>query len=130
MLVRKDEPFLWSESRYTATMKFCPNCGMTLTHIKTDHDATLRFRCPRCMYVDGDLHPHKPIATVSNTTEEKVVVIEEDQDLQMLPTERAECPKCQNNVAYVWQVQTRSADEGATQFYRCTKCSHTWRLYT
>ncbi|MCW4034486.1 MAG: transcription factor S, partial [Candidatus Bathyarchaeota archaeon] len=26
--------------------------------------------------------------------------------------------------------QTRSGDEGATQFFRCTKCSHTFRLYT
>ncbi|MGH9996735.1 MAG: transcription factor S, partial [Nitrososphaeraceae archaeon] len=25
---------------------------------------------------------------------------------------------------------TRSADEATTQFYRCTKCSHTWRNYS
>jgi DNA-directed RNA polymerase subunit M len=26
-------------------------------------------------------------------------------------------------------VQTRRADESATQFFRCTKCGHTWREY-
>jgi hypothetical protein len=27
-------------------------------------------------------------------------------------------------------LQTRSADEATTQFYRCTKCGHTWRNYS
>ncbi|MGC2430674.1 MAG: hypothetical protein WA393_06530 [Nitrososphaeraceae archaeon] len=27
-------------------------------------------------------------------------------------------------------LQTRSADEATTQFYRCTKCNHTWRNYS
>jgi DNA-directed RNA polymerase subunit M len=27
-------------------------------------------------------------------------------------------------------VQTRSIDESMTQFYRCTKCGHTWRDYS
>ena len=42
---------------------------------------------------------------------------------------RIECPKCGNMEAYAWQMQTRSADEGATTFYRCTKCGHSWREY-
>ncbi|MCE2508324.1 MAG: RPA12/RPB9/RPC11 RNA polymerase family protein, partial [Nitrosopumilaceae archaeon] len=29
-----------------------------------------------------------------------------------------------------WMLQTRSADEPTTQFYRCTGCGHTWRDYS
>jgi len=41
-----------------------------------------------------------------------------------------ECPKCGNNQVYVWQVQTRGADESSTQFFRCTKCGYTFREYS
>ena len=37
------------------------------------------------------------------------------------------CDSCGNDKAYVHQQQTRSADEGATNFYECTKCKHNWR---
>ena len=59
-----------------------------------------------------------------------VVIGKEDQGLKTNPTTKIKCPKCENTLAYTWQVQTRSGDEGATQFFRCTKCNHTFRLYT
>jgi DNA-directed RNA polymerase subunit M len=34
------------------------------------------------------------------------VIGKEEQKLRTLPTLRIECPKCGNNLAYVWQVQT------------------------
>ena len=39
------------------------------------------------------------------------------------------CPNCGNGRAYFMQMQTRSADEPMTTFYKCTeqKCSITWR---
>jgi len=37
------------------------------------------------------------------------------------------CPECGNIQAYWWIVQTDSGDEPSTQFFRCTKCNHTWR---
>ena len=52
-----------------------------------------------------------------------------EQKLQTLPTAAVECPKCGNNQAYTWQVQTRGADESSTQFFRCTKCNYTFREY-
>ncbi len=36
---------------------------------------------------------------------------------------------CDSNEAVWWMLQTRSADEPTTQFYRCTKCNTTWRNY-
>ncbi len=46
-----------------------------------------------------------------------------------MPIADAECPKCSNKEAYFWTEQTRAADEPETQFYRCTKCNNTWRVY-
>lgn len=37
------------------------------------------------------------------------------------------CPKCGHNQAYYLQVQTRSADEPMTTYYRCVKCAHNWK---
>jgi transcription factor S len=48
---------------------------------------------------------------------------------ETLPVTKAECKKCGNVMAYYWMMQTRSADEPSTRFYRCTKCNHTWREY-
>lgn len=114
-------------------MKFCPSCGtqLGLLHDEDDASTGLRFRCPECGYAEGDPpSPQGPKATDFDLPEKAVVIIGKEQELRTTPTDRAECPKCHNNLAYVWQVQTRSADEGATQFFRCTQCGYTWRLYT
>lgn len=42
-------------------------------------------------------------------------------------TDTEGCPKCGNIQAYWWLVQTDAADEPSSQFFRCTKCNHTWR---
>lgn len=34
------------------------------------------------------------------------------------------CPKCNNSQAYYRTMQLRSADEGQTVFYKCTKCKY------
>ena len=44
-------------------------------------------------------------------------------------TIKIDCEKCGHTEAVWWMLQTRSADEPTTQFYRCTKCNHTWRNY-
>jgi len=40
---------------------------------------------------------------------------------------QAVCPECRNDEAYFREIQTRSADEPATIFYRCTRCAKTWK---
>jgi len=39
------------------------------------------------------------------------------------------CPGCQAKKAYFFQLQTRSADEPPTSFYKCVACSKQWREY-
>jgi DNA-directed RNA polymerase subunit M len=60
---------------------------------------------------------------------EKMVVIDSDDEVETMPTASARCEKCGNNEAVYWQLQTRSADEASTTFYRCRKCKFTWRDY-
>ena len=45
------------------------------------------------------------------------------------PIIKAECKECGNEKAYTWTLQTRSADEPETIFFKCTKCANTWRSY-
>ena len=116
-------------------MKFCPDCGKKLGLIQINEKnekKAFKYKCSKCDYTDGNSPITQQIKTFkANKKEETIVVIDKDnQKYRTTPTQIAECPKCFNNLAEIWQVQTRSGDEGATQFFRCTKCDYTWRLYT
>jgi DNA-directed RNA polymerase subunit M/transcription elongation factor TFIIS len=37
------------------------------------------------------------------------------------------CPSCSHGYAYFMEVQTRSADEPATIFYKCVDCGYRWK---
>ena len=39
----------------------------------------------------------------------------------------AVCPKCAHNRAYYMLIQTRSADEPTSEFYKCVSCGERWR---
>lgn len=91
--------------------------------------------CPKCGFekkAEGKEKIAVPrVVKESKTFEESIAVIgKEEQKLRTLPTVRIMCPKCGNNLAFAWQVQTRGSDESSTQFFRCTKCSYTFREYT
>jgi len=116
-------------------MEFCPKCGMRLapTKKKRGGKAVLVLACPKCGYTKKTA---RAVTVVSEKALEPVpqepiaVIGKEEQKLRTLPTVKMECPKCGNNLAYAWQVQTRGSDESSTQFFRCTKCSHTFREYS
>ncbi len=115
-------------------MEFCPKCGSRLVPKKSKETDALVMTCPKCGYrkktPEKKVEP-KPAKVISPDPKQFVAVIgKEEQKLRTLPTVRVECPKCHNNTAYVWQVQTRGADESSTQFLRCTKCSYTFREYS
>lgn len=115
-------------------MEFCPSCGTRLrpTHVEEEGKTVFTLVCPKCGY-------KKPVLTkleanslpLTRTPQSRITVIsKEEQKLRTMPTMRIICPKCGNNTAYVWQVQTRGSDESSTQFFRCTKCEHTFREYS
>jgi len=117
-------------------MEFCPKCGSRLVPKKgkTDKKTSIVFVCPKCSYKkQASSEKVKPkVAKFIQPNPQKLVAVisKKEQKLRTLPTVRVECPRCENNLAYVWQVQTRGADESSTQFLRCTKCGYTFREYS
>jgi len=117
-------------------MEFCPKCGSRLTpkKEKSGTETSVVLTCPKCGYTkpvpDKKVEPNITSVIQHNPQQLVAVIGKEEQKLRTLPTVRIECPKCGNNLAYVWQVQTRGADESSTQFLRCTKCSYTFREYS
>ena len=102
-------------------MKFCPKCEVRLK--KSDSG----LACPKCGYSEGDSQSSKTVVEEQEVSEFNV--LEESEGQETLPTIKIDCEKCGHNEAVWWMLQTRSADEPTTQFYRCSKCSYTWRNY-
>jgi len=111
-------------------MEFCPNCGARMAIKRTDEG--VKLVCLKCGY--ETLRKVKTLqAKYENQTklgkETLVVIPKENEDLSTLPTTDVECPRCGYGKAYWWIVQTRSADEAPTQFFRCKNCGYVWREY-
>jgi len=117
-------------------MEFCPKCESRLVpkKEKTVKKISLIFVCLKCGYKKQALGNKvaPKVAKVIQPHPQKLVAVigKEEQKLRTLPTVKIECPRCGNNLACVWQVQTRGADESSTQFFRCTKCGYTFREYS
>ena len=111
-------------------MEFCPECGKVLSLSRKE--GHLALVCRKCGYTKSLEDKQQLVAKASGRKGKTsdVVVITSTSNEKVLPTTTdVICPQCGNGEAYWWTVQTRSADEPMTQFFRCTKCNHTWREY-
>lgn len=113
-------------------LQFC-KCGALLVPDKQP-DGKVQMRCPSCGNTikpesNSNSEAFEIKQKIRHTELEKMVVIEEPNEVQTMPTTNSTCLKCGNNEAVYWQVQTRSGDEASTTFYRCIKCGFTWRDY-
>ena len=101
-------------------MEFCEKCGGMIV-IKED-----KASCAGC----GSRIKKKPkIKTSEKIKEKEQIVIIKETDNNVYPIVENRCPACKNKKSYFWTLQTRSGDESETKFYKCTACSHTWRVY-
>ncbi|MFW9856097.1 MAG: transcription factor S [Candidatus Thorarchaeota archaeon] len=114
-------------------MSFC-DCGALLVPAKQD-DGTIIMRCPACGKTIGtDSDNNSDAFEIKqkirhNSEKEMMVVIDDANAVETMPTAAVSCQKCGHTKAVYWQVQTRSGDEASTTFYRCKKCGFTWRDY-
>ena len=113
-------------------MEFCPECGSMMVPKKSSKSLVF-FICPKCQteiksskkkqekkqsYVLKSYIKHVP--------SDKLVI--EKEEIQTMPTTLVECKKCGNTKAYTWQHSIGVGDdEPEVTFFRCTKCSFTWR---
>ena len=93
-------------------------------------------KCPKCGYAEqGNFSSQdqemlqSQQARSENIPKSSLKIMDSDAPNAM-PTTTIQCTKRGNMTAFWWMLQTRSADEATTQFYRCTECSYTWRNYS
>lgn len=100
-------------------MEFCDECGSMM---KAEDD---RWVCGSCDHTQprGDSAEY----VVTEGQEESEIVDVSDAEDTGLPSTTAQCPNCDNDEAYWYMQQIRSADESETRFFVCTNCEHKWR---
>ena len=101
---------------------FCSKCG-SLLKIKKEKGKDIKY-CDCGYSEEGNIELNDCKKEIEKGAEGIA-----DEKSEPLPITDAKCDHCGNDKAYFWELQTRSADEPATEFYRCTKCGHTWRKY-
>ena len=115
-------------------MEFCAECGSRLKPVKANSgkQTMIMLACTKCGNKKPDLEKTTLNAkTIEHSPKQLVAIIgREEQELTTMPTLRIDCPRCGNNTANVWQVQTRGSDESSTQFFRCIRCGFTFRENT
>ena len=103
-------------------MEFCPECRSMMIPTPTG------MRCRKCGFTKERNECTDSFVSKEERREDDIVVLEGSESAG-LPTTTIKCPECGNKTAYWWLRQLRAADESEVRFFRCTRCSKTWREY-
>lgn len=114
-----------NDSCFITAPGFCPDCGSVLPLLGERGGVTC-YTCKRewGSEVFGDMGMTHTI--VFNTKHTYASAREDDErdsdDDADGPVVERQCPQCRNDKMSYATLQLRSADEGQTVFYTCTKC--------
>ena len=100
-------------------MEFCDECGSMM---KTEDGVWVCGSCGNTQIRDDS-----DSFVVTEGQEASEIVDVSDAEDRGLPTTAVRCPDCENDEAYWYMQQIRSADESETRFFVCTNCEHKWR---
>lgn len=88
------------------------------------------YVCPSCGYiVEATIRSGIYVGSIDNSRRIKKEIVVVGEEASLSKVSGVKCPNCGFNEAYWWMVQTRSADEAPTTFYKCVRCGHVWRDY-
>jgi len=87
-----------------------------------------QLKCKRCGYI-RDITSADQMRIEEKRSEKEIIFFDEEQEIATKPTIAIKCPECENNLAFWWMRQLRSADESEVRFFKCVKCGYTWREY-
>jgi DNA-directed RNA polymerase III subunit RPC11 len=102
---------------------FCPNCGTRLT--LEESSRSNRMTCNTCSYVYNITQ--SLVSRKYPKLKEVDEVLSDSAVWQNVDTTDEKCPKCEHTRAFFMQLQTRSADEPMTTFYKCCNCGIIWK---
>jgi DNA-directed RNA polymerase III subunit RPC11 len=104
-------------------LSYCPTCANLLL-VELDQ-GTMRYFCQTCPYIYNIDRKISMIATLKRKEVDDVLG-GENAWKNVQKTDVA-CPSCAYPQAYFKEIQTRSADEPATLFFKCAKCDFQWK---
>ncbi len=112
-------------------MEFCDNCGSMMQPRKEKGKKVwVCLSCGEVKSADNDSQESLSFTIEHSDPEKgKMLVVKDEEPIRMHPTKEMECPTCKKVVLVeYWELQTRSADESPTRFFKCEN-GHTWREY-
>ncbi len=112
-------------------LRFCPKCGSIMYPHREGGKQVFKCRsCGHVVEVEGSAG-YRFTSKIEHKPAEKIIVVKEGEEARGAQVLKGvvSCPKCGHDEVIFWMMQTRSADEPMTRFYRCVRCKHTWREY-
>mmetsp|Transcript_11736 Transcript_11736/g.17421 ORF Transcript_11736/g.17421 Transcript_11736/m.17421 type:complete len:119 (-) Transcript_11736:391-747(-) len=104
---------------------FCNQCGTFLFNVKMNEGSTSRFptSCSACgCPASYDFNSKIQFKTKTFRPVAPPPIV--DDSSQVRSKIKHTCDKCGAMEMEYWELQTRSADEGSTIFYKCMTCQH------